>query len=135
VPLALLHRIIMRESRYRPHLVHRSFYGLMQITPITARGMGFRGAPRGLLDAETNLAYATPYLANAWILSDGDADRAVRYYSSGYYYTAKKRHMLDRMRTASSPPVTPPEPVAAEIPSSAPASKGFLDSVFSGSDR
>ncbi len=135
VPLSLLHRIIMRESRYHPRLVNRSFFGLMQITPATARGMGFRGAPKGLLDAETNLTYATPYLANAWLLSDGDTDQAVRYYSSGYYYTAKKRHMLDRMRNANSPPVTPPAPVVAETPPPAPAPKGFLEGVFDGSGR
>src|SRR5208283_54393 len=52
VPLALLHRIIMRESRYHPHLVNRSYYGLMQITQATARSMGYHGAPNGLLDAK-----------------------------------------------------------------------------------
>jgi soluble lytic murein transglycosylase-like protein len=135
VPLLLLDRIIMRESRYRPRLVHRRFYGLMQITPGTARGMGFHGAPKSLLDAETNLTYATPYLANAWILADGDIERAVRYYSSGYYYTAKKRHMLDQMRNANSPPVTPPSSVATETPPPPPEPKGFLDSVFGGSGQ
>ena len=99
VPLALLHRIIMRESRYHPHLVHRSYYGLMQITPATARSMGYHGAPSGLLDAKTNLHYATPYLANAWALADGNLDRAVQLYASGYYYTAKNKHMLSQMRT------------------------------------
>jgi soluble lytic murein transglycosylase-like protein len=135
VPLALLHRIIMRESRYHPRLCHRSFYGLMQITPGSARGMGFHGSPKSLLDAETNLTYATPYLANAWLLSGGDLERAVRFYSSGYYYTAKKRHMLAQMRTANSPPVTPPASVAVEAPPPTPEPKGFLDSVFGGTGQ
>ena len=114
VPLALLHRIIMRESRYCPRLVHRSYYGLMQITPATARSMGYKGSPQGLLDAKTNLAYATPYLANAWALADGDMDRAVRLYASGYYYTAKNKNMLRQMRVADSPPVGGVRPVATQ---------------------
>jgi soluble lytic murein transglycosylase-like protein len=114
VPLALLHRIIMRESRYCPHLVNRSYYGLMQITPATARSMGYHGSPQGLLDAKTNLHYATPYLANAWALADGDMDRAVRLYASGYYYTAKSKNMLKQMRAADSPPVGGVRPVATQ---------------------
>jgi soluble lytic murein transglycosylase-like protein len=105
VPLALLHRVIMRESRYHPHLVNHSYYGLMQITHATARSMGYHGAPKGLLDAETNLAFASPYLANAWALSGGNMDRAVQLYASGYYYTAKSKGMLGLMRNADSPPV------------------------------
>ncbi len=132
VPLALLHRIIMRESRYHPRLVNRSFYGLMQINPATAHAMGYAGAPKGLLDAETNLAYATPYLANAWALADGDMDRAVRLYAAGYYYTAKAKHMLGAMRTAHSPPVKPqpPEPASLAAPPPAQPETGFFGSLF-----
>ncbi|WP_374545197.1 transglycosylase SLT domain-containing protein [Rhodoblastus sp.] len=107
VPLALLHRVIMRESKYCPRLINRRYFGLMQITPATARSMGYKGGPKGLLDPETNLAYAVPYLANAWALADGDMDRAVRLYAAGYYYTAKNKGMLSQMRDAHSPPVRP----------------------------
>jgi len=131
VPLALLHRIIMRESRYHPHLVHRSYYGLMQITPATARSMGYQGAPNGLLDAKTNLHYATPYLANAWALADGNLDRAVQLYASGYYYTAKNKHMLSQMRTASSAPVRPESTSALALAPLPPTrQKDFFESVF-----
>jgi soluble lytic murein transglycosylase-like protein len=131
VPLALLHRIIMRESRYHPHLVHRSYYGLMQITPATARSMGYQGAPNGLLDAKTNLHYATPYLANAWALADGNLDRAVQLYASGYYYTAKNKHMLSQMRNASSTPVRPePSSALALAPTPPSRQKDFFESVF-----
>jgi soluble lytic murein transglycosylase-like protein len=131
VPLALLHRIIMRESRYHPHLVHRSYYGLMQITPATARSMGYQGAPSGLLDAKTNLHYATPYLANAWALADGNLDRAVQLYASGYYYTAKNKHMLSQMRNASSAPVKPEPTSALALAPTPPArQKDFFESVF-----
>jgi len=131
VPLELLHRIIMRESRYRPRLVNHAYYGLMQITPATARAMGYAGSPRGLLDAETNLAYATPYLANAWALADGDMTRAVSLYAAGYYYTAKSKGMLSAMRNAHSPPVKPVEE-AQEQPTLAtpPPQPGFFDSLF-----
>ncbi len=65
VPEAFVHRIVMRESRYNPRLVHNHCFGLMQIKYATARGMGYRGDARGLLDPQINLTYAVPYLANA----------------------------------------------------------------------
>jgi soluble lytic murein transglycosylase-like protein len=133
IPLALLHRIIMRESKYCPRLVHRRYYGLMQITPATARSMGYHGSAKGLLNPETNLAYAAPYLANAWALADGDMDRAVRLYASGYYYTAKNKHMLDQMRDANSPPV---ETIAAVSPAPPPQrAANVFDAMFGSSSR
>ncbi len=132
LPLALLHRIIMRESRYHPRLVNRSFYGLMQIAPATARSMGYRGSPRGLLDPETNLAYGAPYLANAWALSNGDMDRAVTLYASGYYFTAKRRHMLGQLRNANSPPVgpAPRAAVVSQAPPPPPPPPNIFGSLF-----
>jgi soluble lytic murein transglycosylase-like protein len=129
VPLTLLHRIIMRESKYHPYLVHRTYYGLMQITPATARSMGYHGAPKGLLDPETNLAFASPYLANAWLAADGDEDRAVRLYASGYYYTAKSKGLLGLMRNADSPPVKP-EAAAAAPPPPPPRPSNIFESLF-----
>ena len=95
----------MRESRYRPHLVNRRYYGLMQMTPQTARWMGFRGWPRACSMLKPTCVSARPIWPNAWALAGGDQDRAVRLYASGYYYTAKSRNMLGLMRTAKSPPV------------------------------
>jgi soluble lytic murein transglycosylase-like protein len=131
IPLALLHRIIMRESKYCPRLVNRRYFGLMQITPATARSMGYHGAPKGLLDPETNLAYAAPYLANAWALADGDMDRAVRLYASGYYYTAKSKNMLSQMRDASSPPVQPPVQSIASAPPPPRQPGNIFEAMFS----
>ncbi len=102
VPERLVHRVVVRESRYQPHLVSKGNYGLMQIKPATARGMGYSGSPAGLLDPEVNLTYAVPYLANAWRLANGSEDRAVALYAGGYYYVAKRRGMLGQMRTAHS---------------------------------
>lgn len=94
VPVALVQRVIIRESTHRPGARNGPYYGLMQILPATARTMGFRGQPSDLLDAETNLRYAVRYLRGAWLLSDGSHDRAVMWYARGYYYEAKRRGML-----------------------------------------
>jgi hypothetical protein len=107
VPEALVHRTVMRESRYNPSLVHNHCFGLMQIKYATARAMGYRGGARGLLDPEVNLAYAVPYLANAYRLADGDDGRATALFSGGYYYLAKRKKMLGLLRTASSLPPAP----------------------------
>ena len=94
VPRPLVHQVIVRESTHRPEARNGPYYGLMQILPATARGMGFRGQPSQLLDPETNLRYAVRYLRGAWLLSDS-YDEAVGWYSRGYYYEAKRQGMLE----------------------------------------
>ena len=94
IPVTLLHRVIIRESTHNPAARNGPYYGLMQILPETARTMGYRGTPDGLLDAETNLIYAGKYLRGAWLVSDGDEATAVSWYARGYYYEAKRRGML-----------------------------------------
>lgn len=94
VPRALVHRLAVRESTHRPWAVNRPYYGLLQILPETAQSMGFRGQPQDLLDPDVNLKYAVKYLRGAWLLSDGSHDTAVKWYSRGYYYEAKRRGML-----------------------------------------
>lgn len=96
VPASLVHRVVQRESGYNAGARNGPYYGLMQILPQTARTMGHRGAPETLLDAETNLRFAVKYLRGAWMVSDGDADAAVGWYSRGYYYEAKRRGLLDQ---------------------------------------
>lgn len=118
VPEAFVHRTVRRESRYYPRLVHNRCFGLMQIKYATAREMGYRGDARGLLDPQTNLTYAVPYLANAYRLADGDEDRATALFRSGYYNVAKQKQMQGLLRTASSPALTPEPapPLAPEQP-------------------
>ncbi|WP_425085592.1 transglycosylase SLT domain-containing protein [Ruegeria profundi] len=94
VPRSLVHRVIQRESDYRPSVRNGPYYGLMQILPATARQMGFRGQPSDLLDAQTNLTYAVKYLRGAWMVSDGNEPEAVMWYARGYYYEARNRCML-----------------------------------------
>jgi soluble lytic murein transglycosylase-like protein len=97
VPESLLRRVIARESGYNPLAHHGRFYGLMQITLATARSMGFRGEERELLLAETNLRYGGKYLAGAYIVSGNDQEKAIRLYSKGFYYDAKRKGMLGRV--------------------------------------
>jgi soluble lytic murein transglycosylase-like protein len=88
---ALVHRVIVRESGYRPGLVSHGNIGLMQIKLGTARGLGYTGTAEGLRDPDTNLAWAVKYLAGAYRAANGDHNRAVRFYASGYYHAAKRQ--------------------------------------------
>jgi soluble lytic murein transglycosylase-like protein len=91
LPAELVHRVVMRESRYNPRAVSKGNYGIMQIRLGTARAMGYRGSAEGLLDADTNMTYAVKYLAGAYRAAGGNHDRAVMNYARGYYYEAKRQ--------------------------------------------
>src|SRR6478609_67167 len=111
VPEALVHRVIMRESKYNAGLIGRgATIGLMQIKLATARGVGYTGTAEGLRDPDTNLTYGIKYLAGAYRAAHGDHNRAVHYYAAGYYYAAK-RQRLERPRY--------PGPVLAGAPADA----------------
>ncbi len=105
VPVWLVRRVAWRESKFEPSRRNGPYWGLMQIRVDTARALGFRGAPKDLLDADTNLTYAVAYLANAYRVAGRDEKRAVMLYARGYYYEAKRKKMLDSLiRTASATP-------------------------------
>jgi soluble lytic murein transglycosylase-like protein len=109
VPEALVHRVIVRESRYQPRLVGRGgTIGLMQIKLSTARSLGYTGDAEGLRDPNTNLTYAVRYLAGAYRAANGDHNRAVAYYAGGYYWAAKRQRLAHGRH---------PEPVLASAPS------------------
>ena len=94
VPVALVHRVIVRESRYQPKLVGRGgTIGLMQIKLATARSLGYTGDAEGLRDPNTNLAYGVKYLAGAYHAANGDHNRAMQLYASGYYEVAKRQRL------------------------------------------
>jgi soluble lytic murein transglycosylase-like protein len=84
LPPSLVHRVIMRESRYNARAVSKGNYGIMQIRLGTARAMGYTGSAAGLLDPSVNMTYAVKYLAGAYRAAGGNADRAVALYASGY---------------------------------------------------
>ena len=102
VPESLINRSIRRESGFNPAARRGPYWGLMQIRLDTARGMGYRGSGRGLLDADTNLKYAVAYLSNAYVVAGRNPDRAIRLYASGYFWEARRKGLLDRLRTARS---------------------------------
>jgi Transglycosylase SLT domain len=121
VPETLVHRVIVRESKYHPDLIGRGgTIGLMQIKLATARGLGYKGDAEGLRDPETNLTYGVKYLAGAYRAAESNHDRAVHLYAAGYYEVAK-RQRLERPRhpeevVASAPPndAQPPKDAAVE---------------------
>lgn len=84
LPLALVHRVVKRESDYNPRCIYAGNYGLMQIRMGTARSLGYTGTVEGLLDPDTNMTYAVRYLAGAYRVAGGDEDRAVALYARGY---------------------------------------------------
>lgn len=94
LPEHFVHRVVMRESTYRPNARNGIHLGLMQLNPQTARTMGYRGDNLGLLDAETNLKYGVKYLAGAYLVAKGNEDYADRLYQTGYYYHAKRMGLL-----------------------------------------
>ena len=132
VPEALVHRVIVRESKYHPNLVGRGgTIGLMQIKLATARGLGYTGDAAGLRDPNTNLAWGTKYLAGAYRAANSDHSRAVRYYASGYYYAAKRQRIE---RPVQLVPVlasgAPPKIVARRVePAKIPADANALQTA------
>lgn len=95
VPVSLVHRVVRRESSYNPRARNGPYYGLMQLLPQTARTMGYSGPARGLLDPAVNLTYGVKYLRGAWLVANKNQDRAIMWYSRGYYYEARRRGMLE----------------------------------------
>jgi soluble lytic murein transglycosylase-like protein len=124
VPEALVHRVIVRESRYQPRLVGRGgTIGLMQIKLSTARSLGYTGDAEGLRDPNTNLAYGVKYLAGAYRAANGDHRRAMALYASGYYGVAKRqrlahiRHAGRATAPAQEAAQNPAEATAEQVPS------------------
>ncbi len=119
VPEVLIHRVIVHESRYQPALVGRGgTIGLMQIKLATARSLGYTGDAAGLRDPDTNLTYAVKYLAGAYRAANGDHNRAMAYYASGYYEAAKRqrhdRAAHPRPVPANAPKAVEPSPTEAD---------------------
>lgn len=119
VPYALVHRVIMRESKYNPRAISKGNFGIMQIRLGTARALGYTGGVQGLLDADTNMTYAVRYLAGAYKVAGGNHDRAVALYARGYYYDAKRKGMNAyalanaQTRPAAAPQVAESAPLSS----------------------
>jgi soluble lytic murein transglycosylase-like protein len=144
VPERLVRRVVHRESRFNPSARNGPYWGLMQISHPTARGMGYKGNAKGLLDAETNLKYAVRYLSGAYKVAGGDESQAVRFYARGYYYDAKRKGLLQETgldgswkrsgptrdaAAASSETTTLPDAAAAPLPGVAPIQASYTPSA------
>lgn len=105
IPASLVHRVIMRESKYNPRAVSKGNYGMMQIRLGTARAMGYTGGAAGLLDPEVNMTYAVKYLAGAYKVAGGSESAAVGHYARGYYYAAKRQGVSPYEAPGSAPMV------------------------------
>ena len=119
LPPSLVHRVIMRESRYNPRAVSKGNYGMMQIRLGTARAMGYGGSAAGLLDANTNMTYAVKYLAGAYRAAGGNHDRAVALYASGYGGGRSSRNVT-RPDMANTPAVGA---IGADVPVMSPQAR------------
>ncbi|WP_196259769.1 lytic transglycosylase domain-containing protein [Pelagibacterium limicola] len=117
VPVELVRRVVNRESTFNPRARNGPYWGLMQILPATARTMGFTGKPEDLLDPETNLIYGVKYLRGAYLVAEGNHDRAVQHYARGYYYAARDKGLLELtgLRPGPSSPAAPPPPAQTAI--------------------
>src|ERR1700761_1874663 len=115
VPETLVHRVIVRESKYQASLLGSGgAIGLMQIKLATARSLGYTGTAEGLRDPATNLMYGIKYLAGAFRAANGNHDRAVHYYAAGYYMAAKQQR-LDHIKEAKvGPTAVPPKELPQE---------------------
>jgi len=115
VPEVLVHRVIVRESKYQAKLLGSGgAIGLMQIKLATARTLGYTGDATGLRDPETNLKYGVKYLAGAYRAAGGDHDRAVKYYAAGYYLTAKQQRLEHLQQAKPGATTSPPKPLPAD---------------------
>lgn len=83
IPSALVHAVIAVESGWRRDARNGSSIGLMQITPSTARSLGYRGSTKDLFDPETNIKFGVQYLAIAYERAGGDLCGTVGRYQSG----------------------------------------------------
>jgi soluble lytic murein transglycosylase-like protein len=95
LPRTLVHRVVQRESDYRPQARNGPYWGMLQILPATARSMGFDGRPARLLDPDVALKYSLRYLRGAWMVADGSEHAAMMWYARGYWHEAKRRGLLE----------------------------------------
>jgi soluble lytic murein transglycosylase-like protein len=113
IPRELAYAVVRVESHYNPRARGSGVYGLSQIKPATARGLGFQGSAEALLDPETNLRYGMRYLKGAYEQGNGDVCQTAMKYKGGHrttvmsksasvYCSNVKRHMA-AIRARKSP--------------------------------
>jgi len=125
IPRELAYAVVRVESHYNPRARGSGVYGLSQIKPATARGLGFSGPAEALLDPETNLRYGMRYLKGAWEQGGGDVCQTAMKYKGGHrtttmsksasvYCSNVKRHMA-AIRSRKSPAMSPDSTLIAAV--------------------
>lgn len=133
IPFAIVDAVMRVESGYNPGASGDvGEVGLMQILPSTADMMGFKGPPAALSAPETNIAYGTQYLAEAWRLSGQDICTTVMKYRAGHGETRFSVKSVDYCRRVRNHLVSVGFPVTGEVPK---PTFGFNEGGKSGSIR
>lgn len=84
VPVDLALALVQVESSYNPKATGRNGeIGLLQISPKTARGIGYKGDTKALYDPDTNLTWGMKYLGKAQKLAGGDICGTLLRYNAG----------------------------------------------------
>lgn len=83
VPQDFAIALVEVESSFRPNVISQGNYGLGQIRCGTAKGLGYKGKCRGLLNPEVNLNYSMQYLRMALDEANGDKCKAATLYNRG----------------------------------------------------
>ncbi|WP_062233974.1 lytic transglycosylase domain-containing protein [Aureimonas sp. N4] len=125
IPRELAYAVVRVESHYNPRARGAGVYGLSQIKPATARGLGFSGPAEALLDPETNLRYGMRYLKGAYEEGNGDICRTAMKYKGGHrttvmsksasvYCSNVKRHMAE-IRSRKTPAMSDTASLVAAV--------------------
>jgi hypothetical protein len=126
LPPALADAVVTVESAYNPGARGAAGeIGLMQVRPLTANMLGFRGGLEQLADPATNIWLGVKYLAGAWQATGGRLCDALMKYRAGYgENTLSLRSVVycwrarDYLASIGSPLANGP---GAEIPAITPA--------------
>ena len=117
IPFAIVDAVMRVESGYNPGARGDvGEVGLMQILPSTADMLGFKGPLSTLTEPETNIAYGTQYLAEAWRLSGQDICTTVMKYRAGHGETRFSVKSVDYCRRVRNHLVSVGFPVTGDVP-------------------
>jgi hypothetical protein len=117
IPFAIVDAVMRVESGYNPGARGDvGEVGLMQIRPATADMMGFKGPASDLAKPETNIAYGTQYLAEAWRLSNQDICTTVMKYRAGHGETRFSVKSIDYCLRVRRHLTSIGFPVTGEVP-------------------
>ncbi|QIG48619.1 lytic transglycosylase domain-containing protein [Nordella sp. HKS 07] len=117
IPFEIVDAVMRVESGYDPGALGSvGEVGLMQILPSTADMLGFKGTREALARPETNIAYGTQYLAEAWRLSGQDICTTVMKYRAGHGETRFSVRSVEYCKAVRSHLAAIGYPVTGDVP-------------------